>query len=409
MREERTSASKAGNRTGRDVQGFDRNSVLLISGAHLAHDIYPAFLGVLLPLLIDELGISLAMAGVLVSAIRWTTSLQPLLGHWADHTDTRYWVILTPATTGVCMSLLGLAPNSTVVVILLLTAGLSHAAFHPAGGALATRASGNQWGRATSYFMTGGEIGRVIGPLLIAGIVAIGGLRLSPVAVVPGIVASLILWRRFRRAAFLEIPAKPPARIVSALRIGRQRLLLLSGAVVLRSFANVAIVIYYPTYATRLGYPLIVAGVALAVYEIGAVAGTFSGGILSDRHGRTRTMLIGLVAALPPMVGAVLLGPTWAGLALLFVAGFLWLSASSIELALMQQLLPDNRSTAVGVTYFMRAAGAIVATIAIGAFGDLLGLRTTLIGAIAIGAFAIGFLALIRDPRAEDAEAGSAF
>jgi MFS transporter, FSR family, fosmidomycin resistance protein len=379
--------------------GFDRGRVLLISGAHLGHDIYPAFLGIMLPLLIDELGISLAMAGILASAIRWTTSLQPLLGHWADHTDTRYWVIVTPTTTAICMSLLGVAPNTTVVFALLLAAGLSHAAFHPAGGALATRASGDEWGKGMSYFMTGGEIGRVVGPLFIAGVIGVGGLALSPIAVIPGVIASLVLWQRFRGTDALQIRGKAPAKIVEALRAGRQRLLLLSGAIALRFFANIAIVIYYPTYATREGYPLWIAGLALALYEVGAVAGTFAGGILSDRHGSTRVMLIGLIAALPALFGAVLLGPTPVGLGLLVIAGFLWLSASSVELALMQRLLPDNRSAAVGLTYFVRAAGAIVATLAIGAVGDAIGLRNALLAALTIGAFAVPFLALIREPR----------
>lgn len=257
---------------------FDRRGVLLLSGAHMAHDVYPAFLGVLLPLLIDELDISLAVAGILASTIRWTTSLQPFFGHWADRSDTRYWVILTPALTASCMSLLGIAPNTAAVVALLLLAGLSHAAFHPAGGALATRASGTEWGKGTSYFMTGGEIGRVIGPLLIAGVVGAWGLRASPAAVIPGLLASLVLWRRFGSQTALALKPKPPARIMTALRSGRTNLLLLSGAVVFRSFANVAIVIYYPTYATREGATLFVAAAALAIYELGAVAGTLTGG-----------------------------------------------------------------------------------------------------------------------------------
>ena len=386
---------------------FDRRSVLLLSGAHMAHDVYPAFLGVLLPLLIDELNISLAVAGILASTIRWTTSLQPFFGHWADRSDTRYWVILTPALTASSMSLLGIAPNTAAVVALLLLAGLSHAAFHPAGGALATRASGTEWGRGTSYFMTGGEIGRVIGPLLIAGVVGAWGLRASPAAVIPGLLASLVLWRRFGSQTALALKPKPPARIMTALRSGRTNLLLLSGAVVFRSFANVAIVIYYPTYATREGATLFVAAAALAIYELGAVAGTLTGGILSDRHGRTRIMLFGLLAALPPMFGAVLLGPTVLGLALLLVAGFLWLSATGVELALMQQLLPENRSTAVGLTYFARAAGAIVATIAIGFVGDQWGLRAALLGAIGVGALAIAFMVVLPEPDAVTEEQAS--
>lgn len=378
--------------------GFDRGNVLLLSGAHLAHDVYPAFLGVMLPLLIDELSMSLALAGVLASAIRWTTSLQPFLGHWADHTDTRYWVIITPATTAVCMSLLGIAPSATVVIGLLLAAGLSHAAFHPAGGALATRAAGTAWGRGTSYFMTGGELGRVIGPVFIAGVIAVGGLSFSPVAVIPGLLASVVLFRRFRRAAFLELPDRAPDRIFAALRAGRRGLALMSAAIVLRSFANVAIIVFYPTYATTLDHPLIIAGLAVTLYEVGAVAGTITGGVLSDRHGRTKVMVIGLLAAGPPLAGAVLLGPTLAGLALLVLAGFTLLSASSVELVLMQQLLPDNRSAAVGVTYFMKAAGAIVATVAIGVFGEAIGLRQALLIAVAAGVCAVPFVALVREP-----------
>jgi MFS transporter, FSR family, fosmidomycin resistance protein len=378
--------------------GFDRRNVVLLSGAHLAHDIYPAFLGVLLPLLIEELDISLAIAGVLASMIRWTTSLQPFLGHWADRTDTRYWVILTPALTASCMSLLGVAPNTVGVVALLLLAGLSHAAFHPAGGALASRASGTEWGKGMSYFMTGGEIGRVLGPLLIAGVVGVWGLRASPAAVIPGLLATLVLWRRFGSSDALGLRARPPTRVLEALRSGRTHLLLLSGAVIFRSFANVAIIIFYPTYATREGASLLAAAMALAVYELGAVAGTLTGGILSDRHGRTRVMLVGLLAALPPMFGAVLVGPTVLGFVFLFVAGFLWLSATGVELALMQQLLPDNRSTAVGLTYLARSAGAIVATIGIGVVGDGLGLRAALLGAIAIGAVAILFMAVLPEP-----------
>lgn len=66
----------------------------------------------------------------------------------------------------------------------------------------------------------------------------------------------------------------------------------------------------------------------------------------------------------------------------------------------MQQLLPDNRSTAVGLTYFARAAGAIVATIAIGFVGDLWGLRAALLGAIGVGALAIAFMAVLPEPDA---------
>jgi MFS transporter, FSR family, fosmidomycin resistance protein len=377
---------------------FDRPTVLMLSGAHLAHDIYLAFIGVLLPLMIDKLGISLAMAGILASGARWTTSIQPVLGHWADKTDTRYWVIFAPTVTAVCMSLFPLSPNFAIAVGLVAMAGLSHAAFHPASGALTTRASGGAWGRGMSYYMTGGEIGRVVGPVFIAGIVAVGGLGLSPVAAIPGIAASVVLYRRFHRADAVELAGGPPARIMEAIRDGGRSLGLLSAAIVVRSFTNTAIVVFYPTFVTGLDRPLLLAGVALTLYEVGAVVGTFAGGTISDRVGRVRVLVGGLVLALPALVAAIVLGPSVLGLAVLTVAGLLLLSASSIELVLVQRLLPENRSTAVGISYFMRSGGGIAATIGIGALGQAVGLRAALLVAIAVGALALPVTLGIRDP-----------
>jgi FSR family fosmidomycin resistance protein-like MFS transporter len=377
---------------------FQRKDVLLLSGAHLAHDTYPAFLGVMLPLLIDELHLSLAVAGFLASGLRWTTSLQPFLGHLADRTDTRWWVILAPAITATGMSLIGIAPTTTAVMALLLLTGLSHAAFHPAGGAMATRASGNEWGKGTSYFMTGGEIGRVIGPIFIAAVLALGGLRLSPIAVIPGIITSLVLLRRLRDRPALGGPGKERARIREALRAGRRTLFVLGAAIVLRSGANVSVVVFYPTFATSRGSTLLLAGLALTVYEVGAVFGAFWGGILSDRFGRTRLMILGVLAAGPPMVLAILWGPTLLGLAMLLIGGFGWLSGNSIELVTMQELLPGNRSTAVGLTYFVKAAGAITGTIVVGAAGDVFGLQAALIGAVIIGMLSAPVLAAMKDP-----------
>lgn len=378
---------------------FDRVRVAQLSAAHLAHDVYPAFLGVLLPLLIDELGLSLAAAGILASTLRWTTSLQPFLGHLADRTDTRNWVIYAPAVTAACMSLVGVAPNATTVVILLLLTGVSHAAFHPSGGALVTRVAGDEWGRGTAWFMTGGEIGRVIGPIFIAAVIAVGGLRLSPIAVLPGIMTTVLLYKALRHAPALYASAKGRANLREALQNGRRPVLMLSAAIFLRSSANVTVVIFYPTLVTTSGGSLLRAGVGVGLYEVGAVVGAFLGGVLSDRLGRNKMMLAGALLGAPPIAAALYVGATPLGFALLVVGGFGWLSATSIELVTMQELLPDNRSTAVGITYFVKAAGAIVATIMIGVAADIIGLLPALTIAMGVGLACVPFLLFTRDPK----------
>jgi len=46
---------------------FNVRTVLLLSGAHFVHDAYPAFTGVMLPLLIDKLSLTIGQAGLMAT------------------------------------------------------------------------------------------------------------------------------------------------------------------------------------------------------------------------------------------------------------------------------------------------------------------------------------------------------
>jgi FSR family fosmidomycin resistance protein-like MFS transporter len=374
----------------------------MLSAAHFAHDCYPAFLGVLLPLLIPKLGLSLAAAGLVASGIRWSTALQPLLGHWADRRDVRRWVIVAPTSTAVCMSLIGVAPGEAVLVVLLLMTGLSHAVFHPAAGSMVTRAAGGRWGKGTAWFMTAGELGRVVGPVFIAAVVAAVGLERSCSAFVPGLFASVLLYTRLSGPAGPR-PAEPPPSLRDATRGAGLPVVALCAAMALRAVANVGIVIFYPTLVVSEGISLLGAGLALTVYELGGAAGAYLGGTVSDRVGRYRVLILGLVCGIPVVGTALLLDPSPLSWLLLCLGGFLLLSGLPVELVAMQELYPDNRSYAVGLSYFMKAVGGIVATIGAGVLGDLLGLRLALTIGLAVGLLAVPCL-LVRPRPARGVE-----
>jgi FSR family fosmidomycin resistance protein-like MFS transporter len=371
-----------------DAREFDRTTVSLMSAAHFVHDSYPAFVAVLLPLLIPKLGLTLAEAGLLASGIRWTTALQPILGFVADRTDARYWVIVAPATTAIFISLIGVAPGFLPVFVLLLLSGVSHAAFHPAAAAVATRAAGGRWGKGTSYFMTGGELGRALGPLFIAAVLTAVGLEWSWIALAPGVLFSFLLYHRVGRGTGIAFAGEPGSMRQSFAR-RRGPVLSLSVAIVLRSVANVGVVTFLPTLVVGRGGDLVLAGMAIAGYEIGGTAGAFVGGTLSDRFGRRSVLTVSLVAGLPALAAAVILPPSPLQLLVLAVAGFALLSAMPVQLVLMHELFPDNRSAATGITYFMTTAGAIAAMVAVGAMGDAIGLELGMLAGIAAGVAAL--------------------
>jgi FSR family fosmidomycin resistance protein-like MFS transporter len=380
------------------ARAFDTPTIVTVAGGHLVHDTYPAFVGVLLPLLIPKLGISLAVAGLLAATFRVATAVQPILGVIADRADTRYWIILAPGATAIAIGLIGLAPTPAVVALLLVLAGLSSAVFHPAAAALVTRSSGTQWGRGTSIFMTGGESGRAIGPVVIAAVLSVVGLGWSWVAMAPGIVASGLLYLRVAHRPQVHL-RHPAGSIRVALRSVRRGFLLLAAAGAMLSMASVGILVFIPTYLTGAGAELVLAGAAVTAFEIGGATGAFIGGTLSDRIGRRLMLALGVGIGSPLLILALAMPIGPLTLVVLAISGVALLSAGPVQLVLMQELLPDNRSAAVGLSIFVMTLTSALGTVVLGALGEAIGLQMALILAAAAALLALPFIALLPETR----------
>lgn len=357
---------------------FNTVTVLTLAAAHMGHDTYTAFLAPLLPLLIAKLSIPLAAAGILASIFRAGSLMQPVIGAWADRTDPKYFVILTPTVTALCMSCLGLAPNYLALAVLLAIAGLSHAAFHPASAATVTEMSGRTWGKGASIYMTGGKLGFTLGPLFIASLVTWLGLEMSCVAVLPGIVVSLLLYWRLNtmNANRAEKSARPS--IWKEVKAQQRSLLLLSGFVFFRSTAFISFTTFYPTFLTNQGLTILFAGFAMTVYQLGGATGALAGGILSDMKGRRMMLVVSQLLSGPLLYVALQFPETAGGLVVLALGGAMISSATPVQLALFQELMPNNRSTASGIWSLLSFEGSLATVIVVGFLADWLGLGAAL-------------------------------
>ncbi|MGI5836581.1 MAG: MFS transporter [Chloroflexota bacterium] len=358
--------------------GFNTATVLTLGAAHLGHDTYTAFLAPLLPLLIEKLSIPLAAAGILASIFRAGSLMQPLIGAWADRTDTKFFVICTPTVTAICMSCLGLAPSYLALVVLLALAGLSHASFHPASAATVTRMSGRTWGKGTSIYMTGGKLGFTLGPLFIASLVTWLGLEMSCVAAIPGVFVSLLLYWRLRNTETRQPSKTAKPSIWKEMMAQRRSLLLLSGFVFFRSTAMISFSTFYPTFLTNEGMTILFAGFAMTVYQLGGAMGALGGGILSDMKGRKTTLVVSQLLSGPLLYFALQSPESTGGLAVLAMGGAMISSATPVQLALFQELMPNNRSTASGIWSLLSFEGSLATVIVVGFLADWLGLGPAL-------------------------------
>ncbi|MCE2489945.1 MAG: MFS transporter [Anaerolineae bacterium] len=132
------------------------------------HDMYPAFIPALLPVILEKLAIPLGLAGTLQLAMSIPSLFSVLVGWLGDRFSVRYLVIFMPAVTATLVTLTGLMQSYAAMVALLFITGLSVAAFHAPAPAMVARISGRQLGKGMGFFMASGELGRSIGPLLVA-------------------------------------------------------------------------------------------------------------------------------------------------------------------------------------------------------------------------------------------------
>jgi len=177
---------------------FQKSKVITISLGHFFHDTYTAFLAPLLPLLVEKLGISLSLAALMDVVRKMPSLLNPLIGLIADKVCVKYLVIFAPAVTAIFMSLLGISPTYTVVLILLFMTGISSALFHVPSPVMIRQFSGDKTATGMSYYMFGGEIARTVGPLIITAAISYWGLEGSYRVMPLGIIASGILFFKLK-------------------------------------------------------------------------------------------------------------------------------------------------------------------------------------------------------------------
>ncbi|NQT76385.1 MAG: MFS transporter [Bacteroidetes bacterium] len=362
-----------------DAVRFQSGNVILVSIAHLIHDIYSSFFAPILPLLIEKLGMNYTMVGVLSLVHRLPSLLNPFIGLMADRIALRYLVIITPAITAVSMSLLGLAPNILVLGILLFVTGFSSMLFHVPSPVMIKKLSGDKLGRGMSFYMFGGEMARTIGPLIIVGAVTVWGLEGTWKLIPFGLLATFILYLRFRNVKISEDfqDRKKENGAWESLRIAVPFFIIITGITFFRAITKSALTTFLPTYMNvDLGQSLWIGGGALALLELAGAGGALLFGTISDRIGQKTSLLIIAISSPVLMLLFVHLSSAWS-IPILILMGLSLFGSTPIILAMIQNKANDRpaffNSIFMLISFFISA----VLVVGIGAVADRIGLQLT--------------------------------
>lgn len=378
---------KPGDRSNR----FQTGKIMALSIGHFIHDVYSSFLSPLLPLLIDKLSLTLTQAGFLSTIMQLPALMNPYIGVLADRVSVRYFVILAPAMTAVPMSLIGIAPSYGILLLLLFITGISVSFFHVPAPVMVSRLSAARKGRGMSFFMTGGELARTIGPLVaVAGVSLLGLEGFYPVMIF-GLISSGWLYLKLRDVPVNDVHTK---RNLSALQTWRKlRYILwpLSAILVSRGFMHASLTAFLPTYINQETGNLWLAGMALTLFEVAGVAGVLTAGSMSDLFGRRKTLLVSLIGA-PVCLFIFTLTGGWFRIAALLFTGFTLLSTTPVMLALVQEHARHAPAAANGLFMMISFLARSAVVVVVGFIADRIGLQAAYLISAAMGLICIPFI-----------------
>jgi MFS transporter, FSR family, fosmidomycin resistance protein len=371
----------------KEIVPFAETSYLALG--HFVTDLYPAFLPPLLPLLIEKFQISITRVSLLATVLTLSASLtQPLFGFLFDRIGGRKMIIFGPVIGGLSLSLIGLAPRYSILVVLLILGGLGAASYHPEAAALTASLSGGKRTFGMSIFMLGGNLGFSLGPFLILAIVTSLGLEWTFLASIPAFGLAWLLHKRAplpealrvsSTGANLQASYDPNTNALSSSSSNRRNLGfgILFSVVLFRVTTVLSLFTFLPILQKLRGFSLVASGSSVAVFMGCGALGGLIGGYIADRLGRKKIILASLIVSIPVFLAFFhLKGPI--SFFILALLGFLFFLSEPSCIVMAQEMAPQKTRTASGLIMGMAWGMAGCGVLATGTLADAIGFEWAL-------------------------------
>jgi MFS family permease len=342
----------------------DRRALTVMTVSHGIQHFYVAGLAVTYPFVVTEFGISYALlGGVLTAAGLLGGFLQGSAGLLRRLT-TR--TILTAQNAGLAAASLAaaVAPVFAVFGVARLLGSAVSWPQHPVGSAYLSERFPHRRATALSWHTAGGSIGTALVPLLAAAVIAVAGWRWALAALGGALLIGGLL-------VFAALPREPgrhgadgeaPAQRIPLRRLLRRRrvaAVLAASTIAAGGRGLGTLSTYIPAYLrSGLHLPTLTVGTLFTVVMVASIGGQILGGMLADRFGRVRTLVVTYLAGAAAVAGFGYAGRDLAALAVLgALVGVLAYAESPLLQSLFSDLTQDGAARSAFGAFFAIAYG----------------------------------------------------
>lgn len=364
-----------------------RRATLATGGAtHFVHDGISDSLFVLFPLWAEAFGLSHAQVGFLKMAFSGAlAAFQVPAGLLAERHGERILLAAGTAIAGAGFILLGFTTGFAGLVLCLLLTGLASGVQHPLASSVISKAYDTGGRRAAlGTYNFAGDLGKVAVPALIAaGVVSIGWRGSTLSYGLFGIVAGLLIFLLLHRLAAGGPAARASSRQAPGAPVGwglrdRRGFATLSAIGIVDSMVRTAFMTFLPFLLVAKGVAVETVGFALALVFAGGATGKLLCGLVAERVGIIRTVVLTELATGFGILALVAL-PLTGALALLPFVGIALNGTSSVLYGTVGDFVePTRQSRAFGLFYTLGIGAGATAPLVAGLLSDVWGVGATL-------------------------------
>lgn len=347
------------------------SSVSIVFLAHLINDMYTNFLPQLVAVLIAFKTLSVGAGSALVAAFTVSSSLvQPVFGYLVDQKGQRWLLFVGTLWMSLLLGVTGYISYYPLLFIVAALAGMGTAAFHPQAASMVGQVKSHRKGLIMSSFIAMGNIGLAVSPLLLLPLFHNFGTKYTWLAIFPGALAALLLYIYAPRITKGENKGPKLSQVFAELKKSSTELVKLMFVVALRSLVHTGLMTLLPVYFLSLNFsPESTGYMMFATLTAGAVGGVI-GGYISDRFGR-KPLIVGSLLLASLFFYGFLFTTGWLSITLLAIGGMALLSSFSVTVVIAQEIIPENKALASGLSLgFAIGIGGIAVSL-IGKYAEI--------------------------------------
>ena len=328
---------------------FISTSIILLTSAHLFNDFYAGFLMPLLSYFQSHLHLTITQVSILPTILAvFGSILQPLFGFLGDRFNKKFFVVSGVLCSALFLSCIGLAPNFTLLILMLVIGASGVAAFHPNAAATVARLTQNKSTFTMSIFLMVGCIGLAGAPFIITSIATSGGFSKLWMLSLPGVILALILVKTLTIDHENKSSTKLSDFKILFARKSRPLwimfLIMFIRSLVITSFMSFMSILF-----TAKGLTMHRSGIAISTFLICGSVGGLIGGYLADKISRKIIIACSSIIACPLLLWFLKADGNFA-MIILGLSGMVILAASAVNVLIVQRLCPDMAGSIAGIS-----------------------------------------------------------